>query len=137
MLLVEDNSTDVFVISEAIEASGLDLDLRVASDGQDALRYLQNLTRSEETPCPALVLLDLNLPKVSGIEVLRHLRNNSRCERTPVIVITSSMVEADRAAVERLGAEGYFHKPRSLEAYMELARLMNQVLRAAGEGQEP
>ncbi len=136
MLLVEDNSTDVFVISEAINASGLDLDLRLARDGQDALRYLQNVTGSAETPCPALVLLDLNLPKVSGIEVLRHLRNDSRCDRTPVIVITSSNVEADRAAVQHLGAEGYFRKPRSLDAYMELARLMKQVLQPAGEGQE-
>jgi CheY-like chemotaxis protein len=128
VLLVEDNPTDAFVIKEAIEKSGLNLKLRIARDGREALLYLQDLERSEN-PCPALVLLDLNLPNVAGIEVLRHLRSNSPCSRTPVIVVTSSIHEADRAAVQRLGAEAYFHKPTSLSAYMELAQVVKRVLR--------
>jgi len=129
VLLVEDNPTDVFVIKEAIERSGLDLNLRVASNGQEALQYLQDLARAEKPSCPALVLLDLNLPKVGGIEVLRKLRNSSPCSRTPVIVVTSSTAEADRAAVRRLGAEAYFEKPTSLTAYMELAEIVKRILR--------
>jgi CheY-like chemotaxis protein len=136
VLLVEDNPTDVFVIKEAIQRSGLDLNLHVARNGQEALRYLQDLARSEKPSCPALVLLDLNLPKVGGIEVLRHLRSSSLCSRTPVIVVTSSPAEADRAAVRRLGAEAYFLKPTSLAAYMELGELVKRILRAADEGRE-
>jgi two-component system response regulator len=128
VLLVEDNPTDVFVIREALERSGLNLKLHIAGNGQDALAYLQELAESEKPSCPALVLLDLNLPKVGGIEVLRHLRGSSLCRHTPVIVVTSSTIEADRAAARRLGAEEYFHKPTSLSAYMELATVVSRIL---------
>jgi CheY-like chemotaxis protein len=134
VLLVEDNPTDVFVIREAIERSGLRLTLRIASNGEEALRYLRDLARAEKPVCPALVLLDLNLPKVGGIEVLQHLRSSSLCSRTPVIVVTSSTAEADRAAVRRLGAEAYFEKPTSLAAYMELAEVIKRILRSTEEG---
>jgi CheY-like chemotaxis protein len=136
VLLVEDNPTDVFVIREAIARSGLKLNLRIASNGEEALRYLRDLARAEKPACPALVLLDLNLPKVGGIEVLQHLRNSSLCSRMPVIVVTSSTAEADRAAVRRLGAEAYFQKPTSLAAYMELAEVIKRVLRSAEEGRD-
>lgn len=128
MLLVEDNPTDVFVIREVIERCELNLNLHVATDGQDALQYLQSLATVEEAACPALVLLDLNIPKVDGIEVLRRLRSGSRCSRAPVIVVTSSTAETDRLAVQRLGAEAYFQKPKSLAAYMELGNLIKQYV---------
>ncbi|HXJ14704.1 MAG TPA: response regulator, partial [Candidatus Limnocylindrales bacterium] len=133
VLLVEDNPTDVFVIREAIEASGLDLKIRIAGDGQEALWYLQDLAGNENVSCPALVLLDLNLPKVDGIEVLRQLRGGSRCSRTPVVVVTSSTAEEDRAAVLRLGAESYFQKPNTLAAYKELAQVIKRLLRPSEE----
>jgi CheY-like chemotaxis protein len=127
VLLVEDNPTDVFVIKEVIDRCELDLELRVATDGQDAVHYFQDLARAEK-PFPALVLLDLNIPKVGGIEVLKHLRSTSPCSRIPVIVVTSSTAETDRIAVERLGAEAYFQKPTSLAAYMQLGQLIKQLL---------
>jgi CheY-like chemotaxis protein len=133
VLLIEDNPTDVFVIQEVIEQCGLRLRLRVARDGQDALRYLQDLAKSEPPSCPALILLDLNLPKVSGFEVLQYLRD-SPCKRTPVIVVTSSTAPADRAAVQSLRAEAYFQKPNSLTAYMQLAPLIKRVLAPTKEG---
>jgi chemotaxis family two-component system response regulator Rcp1 len=135
-LLVEDSPTDVFVIKEALERSGLDLNLHIARNGEEALRYLQVLAKSEKPSCPALVLLDLNLPKVGGMEVLRHLRSSSLCSHTPVIVVTSSTAEADRAAVRRLGAEAYFHKPTSLAAYMELGEVVKRILHTAAEGRK-
>lgn len=128
MLLVEDNPTDVFVIREVIEECELNLRLRIANDGQDALQYLEELGRTEKSKCPALVLLDLNLPKVPGIEVLRRLREGSACNRVPVIVVTSSTEESDRAAVQGLGAEAFFQKPRELTAYRQLAELIKRVL---------
>lgn len=130
-MLVEDNPTDVFVIREVLGQCDPNLDLRVVNDGLDAVRYFRNLALAEKSACPALVLLDLNVPKIGGIEVLRHLRGSSRCNRTPVIVVTSSTAEADRKAVERLGAEAYFQKPTSLEAYMRLGQLVKQLLKPA------
>ncbi len=134
MLLVEDNPTDIFVIREVIKEVGLNLQLRIAGNGQDALIYLQELAKVEESSCPALVLLDLNLPKVAGIEVLRQLRHSSRCSRTPVIIVSSSTAETDRVAAEQLGTEVYFQKPKNLTEYMELAQIIKRLLRPAEEG---
>ncbi len=134
VLLVEDNPTDVFVIREVIESSDLKLDLRIASNGQEALTYLQGLADTNSAR-PALILLDLNLPRVSGLEVLRQLREvASPCRDTPVIVVTSSNAETDRAAAVRLGAEAYFHKPQSLAAFMQLMPLIRLVLARGKKG---
>lgn len=136
VLLLEDNPTDVFVIKEVLERCRLNLRLRVVDNGLDALQYLQDSDRDTSSPCPALVLLDLNVPKVHGFEVLRRLRGGSRCHRTPVVVVTSSTAESDRAAAQRLGAEAYFEKPKDLTAYMELERVIKRVLGVpeVGEG---
>jgi chemotaxis family two-component system response regulator Rcp1 len=144
VLLVEDNPTDVYVIKHVLQSCGLDLDLRIACDGQEALLYLGELAKSGELATSeelatsktssglALVLLDLNTPKVEGIEVLRHLRSSSLFARTPVIIVTSSTAAVDRAAVEHLKAEAYFQKPRTLAAYMHLGALVKQFLRPTG-----
>lgn len=129
VVLLEDNPTDIFVIRKVLASCGLDLELRIFRDGQEALRYLQDLDRDPSSPCPALFLVDLNVPKVDGIDVLRQLRRGSRCQRTPVIVVTSSTAEPDRAAAQRSGADAYFQKPKDLTAYMELAEVIKRVLR--------
>jgi CheY-like chemotaxis protein len=129
VLLVEDNPTDVFVVREVLKRSGLNVRLRVASNGQEALSYLQEPCAADDRgSCPSLVLLDLNLPKVPGIEVLKNLRAGSRCECIPVIILTSSAAEADRNAAQRLGAEAYFQKPDDLNEYDALARIVKHVL---------
>ena len=122
----------MFVFRRVLEKCGLSSGLRIARNGQEALLYLRDLARDEKARCPALVLLDLNLPKIAGIEVLRELRSSPRCNRTPVIVVTSSTAEADRAAVEHLGAEAYFQKPTGLAAYMELVHIIRRVLQDQG-----
>jgi CheY-like chemotaxis protein len=128
VLLVEDNPTDVFVIKEVIKSAGLAVNLKVATNGQEALHYLLDIEARKDVSCPVLILLDLNLPKIDGIEVLRRLRELSRCKQTPVIVVTSSTAEQDRAAVSRLGANAYFRKPKSLAAYKELAQLITRFI---------
>jgi CheY-like chemotaxis protein len=128
VLLVEDNPTDIFVIKEVLEGCGLNLRLQVARNGQEALFYLRRLG-DDKAACPALVLLDLNLPKVAGMEVLRELRHISQCKRTRVVVVSSSGAEADRAAAQQLGADGYFEKPPDLSAYNQLAQVIRNVLR--------
>lgn len=125
--MVEDNGTDVFVIKRVLHECGLDHNVHVATDGQQALLYLRSLSDDPSPPTPALVLLDLNVPKVSGIEVLRQLRAG-RWSEIPVIIVTSSVSEGDRRAVQALGAEAYFQKPDDLAAYMELADVINRIL---------
>jgi two-component system, chemotaxis family, response regulator Rcp1 len=127
VLLVEDNTTDVFVIKRVLQECGLERYVRVASDGEEAVHYLQRLSDDAACPKPFLVLLDLNVPKVSGIEVLRQLRAG-RCRLTPVIIVTSSVSDSDRSAAESLGAEAYFQKPHDLAEYMKLAVVIKRIL---------
>jgi CheY-like chemotaxis protein len=133
VLLVEDNQMDVFVIAEVLKTSGLNLHLRVASNGQEALAYVRDVPSDGDPSCPALILLDLNLPKVSGIQFLRELRTGSPCSRTPVIIVTSSTAAEDRIAAQTLGADAYFQKPTDLSAYLELGLLVKRVLDTAGK----
>lgn len=118
---------DVFIIGEMLRESELKLRLDVAKDGQEALTYLRTAAAREEPSVPALVLLDLNLPKVSGIEVLTELRKDRRLGATPVIIVTSSMALPDRAATKKLGAAGYFQKPNDLVAYRRLLDLIRGI----------
>ncbi len=129
MLLVEDSPTDVFVIKEVLGGCAVNFRVDVAQDGQEALRYLQDTGR-----CPALVLLDLNIPKVDGLEVLRQLRASPRCQRTPVIVVSSSRADEDRSMAKQLGANAYFQKPADLETYRELGQVVERVLGRTGVG---
>lgn len=126
---MEDNATDVFVIKEVLATSGLNLQLHVEKDGYHALRYLRALDEDQSRTLPALVLLDLNLPKVSGLEVLQQLRGNSRFKDIPVIVVTSSNAPIDRAAAVDLGANAYFQKPGDLRSYEKLAELITTFVK--------
>lgn len=114
---------------EVLEQCGLNFRLHIAENGQDALEFLQNTADDESVPCPGLVLLDLNLPGISGIEVLKEIRNSTRCNRVPVVIVTSSDSEEDKGATGELGANAYFRKPTSLSEYLELAGVIHQVLR--------
>lgn len=126
VLLVEDNGTDVWVIRQVLGQCGLASDLRIAADGEEALRYLRDLEEAS-SPDP-LVLLDLNVPRISGIELLRRLRAGPR-RNSPVIIVTSSLSAEDRFAAETLGAAAYFQKPNDLETYLELGQVIKRIVR--------
>ena len=131
--MVEDNPTDVFVIRQILLGCGLNLRVEVARNGQEALVYLEGLSGSRPAMATALVLLDLNVPKVTGIELLQFIRTKSCLRQMPVIVVTSSNAESDRTAAERLGADGYFPKPADLNAYQRLAALVRDVIGRTGQ----
>jgi CheY-like chemotaxis protein len=130
VLLVEDNDADIFVIREVLSRCGIEFSLRVARDGEEALSFFKEIAAGNN--CPGLLLLDLNVPKVPGVEVLRRLRGGSGCHRTPVVVVTSSDSETDRRAVASLGVDAYFRKPSDLTAYLSLANVIRKVLLAPG-----
>ncbi len=114
ILLIEDNPSDVALTRRALERSHVSNDVVVAEDGQEALDYLfctgAHASR-DPTEMPAVVLLDLKLPKLDGFEVLRRLRADERTRRLPVVVLTSSSEEQDVAASYDLGVNSYMRKP--------------------------
>lgn len=119
ILLVEDNPMDVDLTRRAFERRKLTNPLLVARDGQEALDLIAGW-QDERTP-PAVVLLDLKLPKVDGISVLRALRSHERLRRTPVVVLTTSGEDADVAAAYACGANSYIVKPVDFEKFLEVA----------------
>lgn len=127
-MLIEDSQTDVFLVREAIAAHGLKVDLHVMEDGEQAIQYLAELDANPSFPCPQLFLLDLNLPKMSGLEVLAYIRRNAKCADLPVLIMTSSDAEKDRAQSTSLGATAYFRKPSGYEAFLKLGVMIQQMI---------
>lgn len=128
ILVVEDSKTDVFLIREAIAGAHVNADLHFVSDGDAATRFFDSADGDANAPCPALVLLDLNLPKKNGDDVLRHLRGSRRCGNAAVLIVSSSDMASDREAVARLGVNGYFRKPSDYYEFMRLGDLVRKLL---------
>lgn len=132
-MIVEDNKADVFLIREAIEQSGVNADIDVLRDGYAARTYFQAADADETVFCPDLILLDLNLPKISGFELLKYLRGSGRCRSIRVLIVSSSDAPADRASVEHLAA-GYFKKPSVYTDFMKLGTIVKEML---DQGSQP
>ena len=135
ILIVEDNRADVFLIRESLETAQIDADLEVVSDGEQAIRFFQRAERDLAAPCPALVLLDINLPKRQGRDVLKHLRQSGRCSDAVVLIVTSSDSAHDREEMTELGAKGYFRKPSEYRDFMKLGDLVKTLLADAPGGE--
>lgn len=122
ILLVEDNPSDIDLTRRAIAKAGIFNDLVVAEDGEAAIDYLFGAAAQSGGALPAVTLLDLKLPKISGLEVLRRIRADPRSRRLPVVILTSSKEEQDLAAGYDLGANSYIRKPvdfRQFAHYIE------------------
>lgn len=128
VLVVEDNRADVFLIREALERSGADASLQVIPDGESAIHFFDQIDSDPAAPCPALVMVDLNLPKRQGRDVLACIRQSRRCAQVPVLIVTSSNSERDRDEVARLGVQGYFRKPSAYEDFMKLGEIVTTLL---------
>jgi two-component system response regulator len=122
ILLVEDNPSDVGLTRRALEKSRISNDLVVAQDGQEALDYLfgtDPLTGQNVNELPALILLDLKLPKVDGLEVLGQIRADERTRRQPVVILTTSTEEEDIARSYDMGANSFIRKPVDFNQFAE------------------
>ncbi len=127
ILLVEDNPSDIELTQRAFSRSRITNDLLVAEDGEAALDYLfatGEYAGRDITDLPALVLLDLKLPKVDGLEVLRQIRADVRTRRVPVVIMTSSKEEQDVAAGYDLGVNSYICKPVD---FLQFAKAMEHL----------
>lgn len=128
ILLVEDSVDDVMLIRRAFIKADLQCRIQVAPDGDEALVYLAGIEANGQgkNPAPALVLLDLKLPRRSGLEVLAWLKRQPRLKRTPVIVLTSSRERSDIEQAYDLGANSYLVKPVKFDELVAMVRLMGQ-----------
>lgn len=125
ILLVEDNPDDAALTCRALERSNVHNELIVVSDGAEALDYLFGTgahAGRDTAEMPVVVLLDLKLPKVDGLEVLARVRADERTRTLPVVVLTSSAEERDLLASYRLGANSYVRKPVDFAEFAEAAR---------------
>jgi CheY-like chemotaxis protein len=125
VFLVEDNAADAFLVNEALRCANLDFKLRRAADGETAIRALREIER--DGPPADVILLDLNLPRVSGHELLAHIRRSEFLRNTPVIVLTSSDSPDDRRRVAALGVSHYFRKPSEYTDFLELGNIIGRV----------
>jgi CheY-like chemotaxis protein len=128
ILIVEDNQADVYLIRRAIEATKLPIDVHVVTDGQQAIRFFDQVAADLSEPCPDIVILDINLPKKQGGEVLKHMRSLPRCADAYVIVASTSHSERDREVMKDLGADCYFRKPSEYDEFMRLGDLIKGIL---------
>ena len=122
ILLVEDNDDDVELTLRALRRNRVANRVDVVRDGAEALEYLfatGSYAGRDARETPNLVLLDLKLPKVGGLEVLERLRDDPRTRRLPVVILTSSNVESDLARSYDLGANSYIRKPVDFTQFME------------------
>jgi len=129
VLLVEDNKDDVDLTLLAFRMNEIAADIDVARDGAEALDYLF----SKRSP-PSVVLLDLKLPRVDGIEVLRRLRSDERTRRIPVVVLTSSGEQRDLQQIAEIGVESYIRKPVSFGEFRETTRQLAETWLRRGRG---
>ena len=122
ILLVEDNPRDVEMTLRALKKRNLANHVHVAKDGAEALDFLfatgAHVAR-DPNQTPKVVLLDLKLPKVSGLEVLKKLKSEERTRTIPVVVLTSSQEEKDRTESYRLGVNSYIAKPVDFDKFVE------------------
>jgi len=129
ILLVEDNPDDVELTMRAFEKSMVPNKVVVARDGVEALDYLfrAGSHKDRDPPRnPALVLLDLKLPKVDGLEVLKRMRKDDRTKTVPVVILTSSREETDVVTGYTSGANGYVRKPISFEEFVKTVTQLAQ-----------
>jgi CheY-like chemotaxis protein len=128
VFLAEDNRGDILLVKQALNAFQIPHDLHIARDGGEALEFVAQIGKPGGVPCPDIILLDLNLPKVDGPAVLAEFRKHPQCVHTPVIVISSSDTQKERERMGALGVAYYFRKPSDLEAFLQLGSVVRRFL---------
>lgn len=128
VLLVEDDEVDVMNVQRAFKRNRIDNPLYIANNGLDALSMLRG-SGSQAPSVPGhrrLVLLDINMPKMNGLEFLQELRQDSSLRSTPVVVLTTSDADQDRLEAYRLNVAGYILKPVTFAIFSEVMASLNQ-----------
>jgi CheY-like chemotaxis protein len=127
-MLVEDNPADARLVRTALEHHGIEGEVALFTDGEKAILFVQS-ARTEDVPCPDLVIIDLNLPKRSGHELLESVRRSEKWGDVPVVILSSSDAAQDKAEAARLGANRYLRKPSRLDEFLGLGTVFKELLR--------
>lgn len=128
ILLIEDNPIDVKTVKRAFKKNRIINPLFMVRNGEDALAFLRHeppYTDPDTSPQPGLMLLDLNMPVMNGIELLQEIKADDELRRIPVIVLTTSREETDRVESFNLGVAGYIIKPVDFDKLMEAVRVID------------
>jgi CheY-like chemotaxis protein len=130
VLYAEDEPTDIFFLEHAFKSAGIPHQLRSVPDGAAAIEYLSgagDFTDREQNPLPCLLLLDINMPRLSGLEVLEWVRQQPKLKKLPVLMLTSSSHPADMEKARHLKANDYLLKPSNPVRLVELVRTIHQT----------
>jgi CheY-like chemotaxis protein len=122
MLLVDDDPNDLLLLERALRKTGFEDALTAVNDGEAAVAFLSGKASPQKGRLPALILLDIKLPKLSGFEVLAWIRSQPGLRRMPVVFLTSSQDKHDVARAYELGANAYLIKPPGLNELVELMK---------------
>jgi len=131
VLVVEDNPNDVTIIKRAMRKSEVKCELSFARDGEEALNFLYRQGEFEDAPRPDLILLDLRLPKIDGLEVLAKIKDDNRLRRIPMIVLTISTSQEDMVKAYDSGAASYMTKPVDSKDFERLIQTVQDYWRVA------
>ncbi|MFC4065310.1 response regulator [Actinoplanes subglobosus] len=123
ILVIDDSADDVTLMLRALKKNNITNAVDIATDGEEALRYLFP-PGGRQNPMPALVLLDLNMPKISGLEVLRSIRADPRTRYLPVVVLTTSTEERDIVNTYDLGANSFVRKPVAFDEFLDAVKVL-------------
>jgi len=121
ILLVEDDMIDAMTVKRALKELNILNPVVTVENGEEALEYLRN----EENEKPGIILLDLNMPRMNGVEFLRISKSEENLKRIPVIVLTTSLEEIDRVDTFNLGVAGYMVKPVDYKKFVEVVKAIN------------
>jgi DNA-binding response OmpR family regulator len=136
MLLVEDNPADVLLLEMALSEYDISLQLLVVTDGEEAIKYVEDIDRAGKT-CPRLFVLDLNLPKKTGLDVLQKIRSSRNCAETPVVILSSQDSSQNRAEAKRLGVTAYLKKALDIHGLLEIGSKLHTLLHPNLPGEAP
>jgi CheY-like chemotaxis protein len=128
ILLLEDNPADIYLFRKALKNAGVDFELTVIEDGADGLAFARRQGKYKGSFIPDLAVLDLNLPKGGGESVLKAMRQSDDLDRAPVVIMSSSAASSEPANVKELGVEQFITKPADLEAFLQVAYELKEVL---------
>jgi DNA-binding response OmpR family regulator len=125
--LIEDNPADVLLVREALEEHLVRCELILITNGERATEFIEAFD-ADDACGPDLVILDLNLPRRSGLQVLQRIRASQKCNHVPVIILSSSDSQKDKSAAASLGASRYLRKPSRLAEFMQLGSVFKEFL---------
>jgi CheY-like chemotaxis protein len=133
ILLVEDNAMDIDFALQAFDENKVGNPVVICRDGEEALAFISAHTTPQDRQVPAVVLLDLHLPKVDGIEVLRHARRHPTWKQVPFVVLTSSRESTDISRAYEFGVNSYIVKPVSFSAFADVVKQIKAYWLLANE----